>query len=40
VFLVNVPAGIFGTLWEMQQLREPVVPFVDQIFDWQAPLCL
>ena len=34
VFLVNVPIGIFGTLWGIWQLREPVVPLADQIFDW------
>ena len=34
VFLVNVPIGIFGTIWGVFKLREPVVPLADQIFDW------
>jgi len=34
VFLVNVPIGIFGTIYGVYKLREPVVPLADQIFDW------
>jgi MFS family permease len=34
VFLVNVPIGIFGTIYGVYKLRDPVVPLADQIFDW------
>ena len=34
IFLVNVPLGIFGTLWGMARLREPVSLPGDQRFDW------
>lgn len=34
VFLINVPLGIFGTIWGMWRLREPVRERVKQRFDW------
>jgi EmrB/QacA subfamily drug resistance transporter len=34
VFLINVPIGIFGTLWGLWRLREPVVVAHHQRFDW------
>src|SRR5918912_792468 len=38
VFLVNVPLGIFGTLWGMWRLREPVRLPAHQRFDWLGSL--
>ncbi len=34
VFLFNVPIGIFGALWGIWRLREPVLPLKRQSFDW------
>jgi EmrB/QacA subfamily drug resistance transporter len=34
VFLANVPIGIFGTIWGIARLREPVVPTRERSFDW------
>jgi EmrB/QacA subfamily drug resistance transporter len=34
VYLVNVPLGVFGTIWGMLRLREPVSPAPNQSFDW------
>lgn len=34
VFLINVPLGVFGTLWGLWRLREPVRPAANQEFDW------
>ncbi|MEO8286198.1 MAG: MFS transporter, partial [Chloroflexota bacterium] len=34
IFLVNVPLGVFGTLWGMWRLREPVHLPGRQSFDW------
>jgi EmrB/QacA subfamily drug resistance transporter len=34
VFLFNVPLGIFGTLWGIWRLREPVRPLERQRIDW------
>jgi EmrB/QacA subfamily drug resistance transporter len=34
VFLINVPIGIFGTIWGMWRLREPIVVAHHQEFDW------
>jgi EmrB/QacA subfamily drug resistance transporter len=34
VFLANVPLGIFGTLWGLWRLREPVRLPARQHFDW------
>ena len=34
VFLFNVPIGIFGALWGMWRLREPVRPLENQPIDW------
>lgn len=34
VFLVNVPLGVFGTIWGMWRLREPVRLRANQQFDW------
>src|SRR6266705_1344977 len=34
VFLFNVPLGIFGTLWGIWRLREPVRPLERQPIDW------
>jgi EmrB/QacA subfamily drug resistance transporter len=34
VFLVNVPLGVFGTLWGIWRLREPVRLPAHQRFDW------
>jgi MFS family permease len=34
VFLINVPLGIFGTIWGWQRLREPVRLPAHQTFDW------
>ena len=38
VFLVNVPIGIFGTIYGVWKLREPVTPLADQVFDWAGAL--
>jgi EmrB/QacA subfamily drug resistance transporter len=38
VFLINVPIGIFGTLWGMWRLREPVRLPAHQHFDWLGSL--
>ena len=34
VFLINVPLGIFGTIWGIWRLREPVRLPANQRFDW------
>ncbi len=34
VYLVNVPLGIFGTVWGILRLREPRRPAPSQTFDW------
>jgi EmrB/QacA subfamily drug resistance transporter len=34
VYLVNVPLGMFGTVWGMLRLREPAAPAASQTFDW------
>jgi EmrB/QacA subfamily drug resistance transporter len=34
VFLINVPLGVFGTLWGLWRLREPVRLPAHQTFDW------
>jgi EmrB/QacA subfamily drug resistance transporter len=38
VYLVNVPLGVFGTVWGMLRLREPVSPAPSQTFDWPGSL--
>src|SRR6185312_2487693 len=38
VFLINVPIGIFGTLWGIWRLREPVRLPAHQKFDWLGSL--
>ena len=38
VFLINVPIGIFGTLWGLWRLREPVRLPAHQRFDWLGSL--
>src|SRR5207302_952799 len=38
VFLINVPLGIFGTLWGIWRLREPVRLPAHQRFDWWGSL--
>src|ERR687886_2994436 len=38
VFLINVPLGIFGTLWGLWRLREPVRLPAHQRFDWWGSL--
>jgi EmrB/QacA subfamily drug resistance transporter len=38
VFLINVPIGIFGTVWGMWRLREPVRLPAHQRFDWLGSL--
>src|ERR687886_7150 len=38
VFLINVPLGIFGTLWGLWRLREPVRLPAHQSFDWLGSL--
>src|ERR687883_461578 len=38
VFLVNVPLGVFGTLWGLWRLREPVRLPAHQHFDWWGSL--
>ncbi len=34
VFLVNVPLGVFGTVWAIRRLREPFSAPHSQVFDW------
>lgn len=36
VFLINVPLGIFGTLWGALKLREPITLASNQRFDWMG----
>jgi EmrB/QacA subfamily drug resistance transporter len=38
VFLLNVPIGVFGTLWGVWRLREPVRLPAHQRFDWFGSL--
>jgi EmrB/QacA subfamily drug resistance transporter len=38
VFLINVPLGVFGTLWGIWRLREPVRLPAHQQFDWWGSL--
>ena len=38
VFLINVPIGIFGTIWGLWRLREPVRLPAHQRFDWLGSL--
>jgi EmrB/QacA subfamily drug resistance transporter len=38
IFLVNVPLGVFGTIWGMARLREPVSLPGNQRFDWLGSL--
>ncbi|HEX3722680.1 MAG TPA: MFS transporter [Nitrolancea sp.] len=38
VFLINVPLGIFGTIWGIRRLREPVALPARQQFDWLGSL--
>src|SRR5579859_4695076 len=38
IFLVNVPLGIFGTIWGIMRLREPVKLPVKQSFDWPGSI--
>ncbi|MCL5256564.1 MAG: MFS transporter [Chloroflexi bacterium] len=38
VFLFNVPLGIFGTIWGIVRLREPVIAQGNQKFDWLGSL--
>ena len=40
VFLFNVPLGIFGALWGIWRLREPVRPIERQPIDWFGALSL
>ena len=40
VFLFNVPIGIFGTLWGVWRLREPVRPLEHQPIDWFGSISL
>src|SRR5436305_2335051 len=40
VFLFNVPLGIFGALWGIWRLREPVRPVTRQPIDWLGSLTL
>lgn len=40
VFLFNVPIGIFGALWGIWRLREPVLPLKRQPFDWFGSISL
>ena len=40
VFLFNVPIGIFGALWGMWRLREPVLPLKRQPIDWFGAITL
>jgi EmrB/QacA subfamily drug resistance transporter len=38
VYLINVPLGIFGTIWGILRLREPKVIRTHQPFDWVGSL--
>src|SRR6266487_5542766 len=40
VFLFNVPIGIFGALWGIWRLREPVRPVTRQPIDWLGSITL
>ncbi len=40
VFLFNVPLGIFGAIWGIWRLREPVRPETKQSIDWFGSLSL
>ncbi|HEV2579782.1 MAG TPA: MFS transporter [Ktedonobacteraceae bacterium] len=40
VFLFNVPLGVFGALWGMWRLREPVRPLERQPIDWFGAVSL
>ena len=40
VFLFNVPLGIFGALWGIWRLREPVRPLERQPIDWFGAISL
>lgn len=40
VFLFNVPLAIFGTLWGIMRLREPVKPIERQRIDWVGSVTL
>src|SRR5437660_3555352 len=40
VFLFNVPLGIFGALWGIWRLREPVRPLGRQPLDWFGSITL
>src|SRR5947209_9295214 len=40
VFLFNVPIGIFGALWGIWRLREPVRPVTRQPIDWLGSVTL
>ncbi len=40
VFLFNVPIGIFGALWGIWRLREPVRPLERQPIDWFGSITL
>jgi EmrB/QacA subfamily drug resistance transporter len=40
VFLFNVPLGIFGALWGIWRLREPVRPLQRQHIDWFGSITL
>ena len=40
VFLFNVPIGIFGALWGIWRLREPVRPLEHQAIDWFGSITL
>src|SRR5205823_7576178 len=40
VFLFNVPIGIFGALWGIWRLREPVRPLERQSIDWFGAISL
>lgn len=40
VFLFNVPLALFGTLWGIWRLREPVRPLAHQRIDWFGALTL
>ncbi|HET7641842.1 MAG TPA: MFS transporter, partial [Ktedonobacteraceae bacterium] len=40
VFLFNVPLGIFGALWGIWRLREPVRPLARQHVDWLGSITL
>src|SRR6202521_4779470 len=40
VFLFNVPLGIFGAIWGIWRLREPLQPLEHQHIDWFGSLTL